>query len=144
VWAIVQSSGFRCRITAQYSGRPSGFILPLSMIMIIGKHGVGPSPGSGIVKKSGNSAARRDSLRSRTLWARRKSTAGAGTARSTVSYSGPANRTRRHRPSSPHRTHPAGSRGPVRELEPPRVRARSTPLSASPRGFGCGFRPLLS
>jgi hypothetical protein len=72
--AVIQSRGFRCRTTAPYSSRPSGFILPLSMIMIIGKHGVRPSLGNEIVK-SGNSAARRDSLRSRTLWARRKSTA---------------------------------------------------------------------
>jgi hypothetical protein len=45
------------------------------MIMIIGKHGVRSSSGKEMVKKSGNSAARRDSLRRRTLWARRKSTA---------------------------------------------------------------------
>ena len=51
------------------------FVLPLSMIKTIVKHGVGPSSGSWIVKKYGSSVARRNSLCSSMLWARRKSTA---------------------------------------------------------------------
>jgi len=34
-----------------YLSRPSGFVLPLSMTMIIGKHGVGPWSSNVIVNK---------------------------------------------------------------------------------------------
>jgi hypothetical protein len=116
----------RCHITTPYLSRPSGFVLPLSVIMIIGKCDTGPSPGNGIVKKSRNSA--RDKTRSATG---RCGRAGrprrcAGAARSTV-FGPAANRIARHRASWPRHTHPAASPRPSPRTRATVVGARCAP-----------------
>jgi hypothetical protein len=117
------------------------------MIMIMGKHGVGPSFGSCTVKKSDSSTARHESLRRRILCESRKSTA---VRRSDSAGCLPARQQKRTASIVFVSLYPVlhGSRGPVGEFEPPPpvlvacVHSRQ-PLKTSPREFGCGFIVLL-